>query len=129
MQNVLDFLYTNRDQAVEQLQELLRIPSVSADSAFLPHMTAAAEFVHNALIEAGLDAEIIPTDGHAIVYGEWTKAEGAPTALIYGHYDVQPPDPLDLWVSPPFEPTEVMPCMMNCWIWAFWSFWPPPCPA
>ena len=104
VQDVLDFLNDNRDQAVEQLKELLRIPSVSADSAFLPHMQAAAEFVHNALADAGLDAEIVPTDGHSIVYAEWTKAEGAPTALIYGHYDVQPPDPLDLWTTPAFEP-------------------------
>ena len=104
MQDVLDFLNANRDQAVEQLKELLRIPSVSADSTFLPHMQAAAEFVHSALAEAGLDAEIVPTDGHSIVYAEWTKAEGAPTALIYGHYDVQPPDPLDLWTTPAFEP-------------------------
>ncbi|MFP6763083.1 MAG: dipeptidase [Planctomycetaceae bacterium] len=104
MQDVIDLLNSSREQAVEQLKELLRIPSISADSAFLPHMTAAAEFVHNALSQAGLESEIIPTAGHAIVYGEWTGCPGAPTVLVYGHYDVQPPDPLDLWVTPAFEP-------------------------
>lgn len=104
MQDVIDHLHQQRDSAVAELQELLRIPSVSADSAFLPHMTAAAEFILNRLISAGLTAEIIPTAGHPIVYGEWTQAPEAPTVLIYGHYDVQPPDPVDKWTTPPFEP-------------------------
>lgn len=104
MQDVTDFLNSNRDAAIAELQDLLRIPSVSADSAFKEHMSAAAEFVCNKLSTAGLSAEIVPTDGHPIVYGEWTQAEGAPTVLIYGHYDVQPPDPVDKWTTPPFEP-------------------------
>ncbi|MBI1310045.1 dipeptidase [bacterium] len=104
MQNVTDFLNANRDAAVAELQELLRIPSVSADSAFKPHMAAAAEFIVNRLTSAGLTAEIVPTAGHPIVYGEWTQAAGAPTVLIYGHYDVQPPDPIEKWTTPPFEP-------------------------
>ena len=104
MQDVIDLLNSNREAAVEQLKALLRIPSISADSAFLPHMAEAAEFVHSALSEAGLQAELIPTAGHAIVYGEWTGRPDAPTVLVYGHYDVQPPDPLDLWVTPAFEP-------------------------
>ena len=104
MQDVTDFLNSNRDAAVAELQELLRIPSVSADSAFKPHMAAAAEFVVNKLTSAGLSAEIVPTAGHPIVYGEWTQAEGAPTVLVYGHYDVQPPDPVGKWTTPPFEP-------------------------
>lgn len=104
MQDVTDFLNSNRDAAVAELQELLRIPSVSADSAFKEHMAAAAEFVVNKLTSAGLSAEIVPTDGHPIVYGEWTQAEGAPTVLVYGHYDVQPPDPVEKWTTPPFEP-------------------------
>ncbi len=104
MQDVTDFLNSNRDAAVAELQELLRIPSVSADSAFKPHMAAAAEFVVNKLTSSGLSAEIVPTAGHPIVYGEWTQAEGAPTVLVYGHYDVQPPDPVEKWTTPPFEP-------------------------
>jgi len=104
MQDVTDFLNSNRDAAVAELQELLRIPSVSADSAFKPHMAAAAEFVVNKLTSAGLSAEIVPTAGHPIVYGEWTQAAGAPTVLVYGHYDVQPPDPVEKWTTPPFDP-------------------------
>jgi acetylornithine deacetylase/succinyl-diaminopimelate desuccinylase-like protein len=104
MQDVTEFLNANRDAAVTELQELLRIPSVSADSAFKPHMAAAAEFVVNKLTSSGLSAEIVPTAGHPIVYGEWTQAEGAPTVLVYGHYDVQPPDPVEKWTTPPFDP-------------------------
>jgi acetylornithine deacetylase/succinyl-diaminopimelate desuccinylase-like protein len=104
MQDVINYLKSHQDEAVEQLKELLSIASVSADSAFQPEMAKAAEFVRATLAEAGLDAEIVPTAGFPIVYGEWTKAEGAPTVLIYGHYDVQPPDPIDLWTTPPFEP-------------------------
>ncbi|MFO1094466.1 MAG: M20/M25/M40 family metallo-hydrolase [Planctomycetaceae bacterium] len=65
----------------------------------------AAEFVRAQCEQAGLSASIVPTAGHPIVHAEWTKAKGAPTVLVYGHYDVQPPDPLDQWVTPPFEPT------------------------
>ena len=104
MQDVISHLDRNRDAALDQLTELLRIPTVSADSAFAEDMLAGAAFVHKALDEAGLTVETIATPGHPIVYAEWTKAEGAPTALIYGHYDVQPPDPLDLWTTPAFEP-------------------------
>lgn len=104
MQEVISHLEQNQDAALEQLKELLRIPTVSADSAFAQHMRAGADFVHNALVEAGLSVETIETPGHPIIYAEWTKAEDAPTALIYGHYDVQPADPLNLWTTPPFEP-------------------------
>lgn len=104
MQDVINYLTEHQDEAVEQLKQLLRIASVSADSAFEPEMAKAAEFVHATLASAGLDAEIIPTPGFPIVYGEWLQAPDAPTVLIYGHYDVQPPDPVDLWTTPPFEP-------------------------
>jgi acetylornithine deacetylase/succinyl-diaminopimelate desuccinylase-like protein len=104
MHDVISFLEQNQDAALEQLKELLRIPTVSADSAFADDMRAGARFVHNALVEAGLTVETIETPGHPIIYAEWTKAEGAPTALIYGHYDVQPADPLNLWKTPAFEP-------------------------
>jgi len=104
MQDVIDHLEQNQEAALEQLKELLRIPTVSADSAFAEDMRKGAAFVHNALQEAGLSVKTIETPGHPIIYAEWLKAEGAPTVLIYGHYDVQPPDPLDLWTTPAFEP-------------------------
>lgn len=104
MQDVISHLKQNEDAALEQLKELLRIPTVSADSAFAEHMREGARFVHDALVDAGLDVETIETAGHPVIYAEWTQAEGAPTALVYGHYDVQPADPLDLWTTPPFEP-------------------------
>ncbi|MGH7129070.1 MAG: M20/M25/M40 family metallo-hydrolase, partial [Planctomycetaceae bacterium] len=91
-------------EAVAELLEFLRIPSVSGDSQFRGDVRRAAEFVHAQLSEAGLRAEIVETAGHPIVYGEWLGAEGGPTALVYGHYDVQPPDPLDEWTTPAFQP-------------------------
>lgn len=85
--------------------DLLRIPSVSADPAHKADVQKAAEFVADSLAKAGADTvEVVATDGHPIVYGEKIVNPDAPTILIYGHYDVQPPDPLDLWESGPFEP-------------------------
>ena len=89
-----------------ELFEFLRIPSVSARSEHKDDCQKAAQFVATALTNIGCTTEIIPTPGHPIVLGEWRKAgPNAPTLLIYGHYDVQPAEPLDLWTSPPFEPT------------------------
>lgn len=105
MQDVEAFLEQNSDRFVQELADYLKIPSVSADSQFLPHMTAAAEFTRDKLVDAGLDTKIIETDGHPIVYGERIESADLPTALVYGHYDVQPPDPLDQWETPAFEPT------------------------
>lgn len=106
MQSVLDHLYANREQAVEQLKALLRIPTVSADSRFKDDVRRGAEFVRDALAGAGLKTELCPTPGNPIVYAEWLQAgAAAPTVLIYGHYDVQPPDPLEKWTTPAFEPT------------------------
>lgn len=102
---VADYLKSNQDRFLEELQALLRIPSVSADPAFQPAMQQAAAFVHQQFASMGMTSEIVPTAGHPIVYAEWLKKPGAPTVLVYGHYDVQPPDPLDLWTTPPFEPT------------------------
>ncbi|MEX0718675.1 MAG: dipeptidase [Planctomycetaceae bacterium] len=99
------YLADHGDRFVAELQDFLRIPSVSADPAYADGMRRGAEFIRDRLAHAGLDAEIIPTAGHPIVYGSWTRAEGAPTVLVYGHYDVQPADPLDLWETPPFEPS------------------------
>lgn len=104
MEDVLKFLADHRDDAIEQLFQFLRIPSVSADSRHKPDMQKCAEFVRSSMTDAGLQAEIIETKGHPIVYGERIQDSLLPTVLIYGHYDVQPPDPLDLWTSPPFEP-------------------------
>ncbi|MDZ4689116.1 MAG: dipeptidase [Planctomycetaceae bacterium] len=102
---VADYLQQNRDRFLDELKALLRIPSVSADPAYQPAMQQAAEFVRDQFQQMGLKTEIVPTAGHPIVYAEWLGKPGAPTVLVYGHYDVQPPDPLDLWTTPPFEPT------------------------
>lgn len=104
MQSVTQFLQAHQAEALETLKALLRIPSVSAITAHKPDVRRAAEFVREQLASAGLTTELVETAGHPIVYAEWLKAGDAPTVLIYGHYDVQPPDPLDKWVTPPFEP-------------------------
>lgn len=104
MDAVLQALNATRQESLDQLFEFLRIPSVSADAAFRSDMQRCAAFVLDAMTAAGLTAEIVETKGHPIVYGERIEDASLPTVLIYGHYDVQPPDPLDLWTSPPFEP-------------------------
>ena len=104
MDIVLQHLNNQRQTALDELFEFLRIPSVSADSAFQPDMQRCANFVLKSMNAAGLTAEIIPTKGHPIVYGERIEDASLPTVLVYGHYDVQPPDPLELWTTPPFEP-------------------------
>ncbi|HUG91327.1 MAG TPA: dipeptidase [Planctomycetaceae bacterium] len=104
MDAVERYLADNAGRFVEELKELLRIPSISADSAYRARMHEAAGWVRDKLAAAGLDSEVIPTEKHPLVFGEWSGAAGAPTVLVYGHYDVQPPDPLEEWVTPPFEP-------------------------
>src|SRR5262245_51606405 len=99
------YLDTNNRRIHEELFELLRIPSVSARSEHAGDVRRAAEWIRNALARIGLDASVNPTGGHPVVLGEWRKAPGAPTILVYGHYDVQPAEPLELWESAPFEPT------------------------
>src|SRR5882762_6917432 len=95
----------NKDRFLSELLELLRIPSVSARSEHKEDMKKCAEAVRQALLDAGVDkAEIYPTDGHPVVYGEKITDPAKPTVLVYGHYDVQPPDPLELWNSGPFDP-------------------------
>jgi acetylornithine deacetylase/succinyl-diaminopimelate desuccinylase-like protein len=90
---------------LEQLKDFLRIPSISTDPAHEGDVRRAAEFVAALLRDAGLDSvELVEGEGHPLVYGEWLGARGKPTLLMYGHYDVQPPEPLEEWVSPPFEP-------------------------
>ncbi|MBN3581521.1 dipeptidase [Algoriphagus aestuarii] len=103
--SVTNFIQNNKDRFLNELLDLLRIPSVSADPKFKNDVFAAAEYVKESLIKAGADtAEICPTKGYPIVYGEKIIDPNAPTVLVYGHYDVQPADPYELWDSPPFEP-------------------------
>ena len=100
------YLVANQSRACDELYDLLRIPSVSARSEHNADTARAAEWVADSMRKIGIKATIHPTKGHPIVVGEWRNAApGAPTILIYGHYDVQPAEPLDLWDSPPFEPT------------------------
>src|SRR5512132_3220813 len=103
----LDNFFALNDKRIhDELFELLRIPSVSARSECAPDVEGAAAFMKKSLDDIGVPAEIFPTAGHPIVLGEWRKAPaGAKTILVYGHYDVQPAEPLELWDSPPFEPT------------------------
>lgn len=99
------YLEENKERFLGELLDLLRIPSVSADSKFKNDMLRAAEFVRQSIEDAGADwVKIFDTPGHPIVYGEKIVNPAAPTVLIYGHYDVQPADPYELWDSPPFEP-------------------------
>jgi len=95
----------NRHRCQSDLFDLLRIASVSADSAYKNEVHRAAAWVRDALAHLDFDTELVETAGHPLVYAQSPRVEGAPTALVYGHYDVQPPDPLDQWISPPFEPT------------------------
>jgi acetylornithine deacetylase/succinyl-diaminopimelate desuccinylase-like protein len=96
----------HKDRLLEELKSLLRIPSVSTLPEHVPDVQRAADFVAASLVAAGLEnVEIIETARHPLVYADWTHAPGKPTVLCYGHYDVQPPDPLEEWISPPFEPT------------------------
>ena len=99
------FLSDNDGRIMQELFDFLRIPSVSARSEHNSDTKRAAEWVKTSLDKIGVPAKIYPTAGHPVVVGEWRNAPGAPTVLIYGHYDVQPAEPLDLWTSPAFEPT------------------------
>jgi len=96
---------SEKEQYLNELIEFLKIPSISADSAYAEQVNQAAQWVADALEKAGAEKiEIVPTQGYPIVYGEKMIDPKLPTVLVYGHYDVQPPDPLDLWDSPAFEP-------------------------
>ncbi|HEV2687727.1 MAG TPA: dipeptidase [Bryobacteraceae bacterium] len=99
------FVDENRPRLLEELKDFLRIPSISTLPEHKPDITRAAQFVADRLKQAGIEnIEIISTAGNPLVYGDWLHAPGKPTVLCYGHYDVQPPDPLELWHNPPFEP-------------------------
>lgn len=114
MEQVIKYINSNYDSYVEELKEFLRIPSISTLPENKGDMQKAAKFVASKLKDAGMKKiEIFQTKGHPIVYGEWLGAPGKPTVLIYGHYDVQPADPVELWHSDPFEPV-----IKNGKIWA-----------
>ena len=107
MSDVLNFVDANLARFRAEMYDFLRIPSVSAKSEHDGDTRRAAEWLADRLKDAGLEPSIHETPGHPVVLGEWRGAGAdAPTVLIYGHYDVQPPEPLDEWISPPFEPTE-----------------------
>jgi len=103
--DVLSWVDENRDRFLEELRDYLRIPSISTDPAYAEEVDRCSRFLTEKMGAAGLTAERIETDGHPLVYAEWGDAKGKPTVLFYGHYDVQPPDPVEEWSSPPFEPT------------------------
>jgi acetylornithine deacetylase/succinyl-diaminopimelate desuccinylase-like protein len=101
----MNYYEQHHDTYLEGLKSFLRIPSISTLSEHKPDIQRAAEFVRDELQRAGLDeAQLIEGQGNPLVYAEWLKAPGKPTLLLYGHYDVQPPDPLEEWKTPPFEP-------------------------
>ena len=105
MSDIKNYIENNKDRFINELVDLLKIPSVSADSAFTQDVLNTADAVKNSLEKAGCDkVEICETPGYPIVYGEKIIDTNLPTVLVYGHYDVQPADPIELWTSPPFEP-------------------------
>ncbi len=106
MERILKFLQSNHDRYLSELNEFLRIPSISTNKENRDDVQRCARWVADHLNSVGMqDVEIFPTPGHPIVYGEWVGAREAPTVLFYGHYDVQPVDPIELWTTPPFEPS------------------------
>ncbi len=106
MNDVVDFINVNRDRYVEELKQYLAIPSISALPQHAADVVRAAQWTADAIGNAGLqNVRLIETPGNPVVYGDWLNAPGKPTILFYGHYDVQPVDPLDLWTTPPFEAT------------------------
>jgi len=114
MDNIKQYVQENKERFINELIELLKIPSVSADSAYAHDVLATADAVKESLKNAGCQhVEICETEGYPIVFGKHIIDENLPTVLVYGHYDVQPPDPIELWTSPPFEPvikaTEIHP--------------------
>ena len=105
MKNTQAYIKEHKDRFLEELLELLRIPSVSADPKFKDSVAQTAKLVAQHLRKAGVPkVEVCKTEGHPIVYGEYIQDPKLPTVLVYGHYDVQPPDPMELWDTPPFEP-------------------------
>ena len=107
MKQVLNYLSQNKQRQMDELKELLSIQSISAQTEHNKDIRYAAEWLRNHLESIGMEnAQVMETAGHPVVYADWLNTKDKPTILIYGHYDVQAPDPLDEWESPPFEPTE-----------------------
>ncbi|HMM11714.1 MAG TPA: dipeptidase [Bacteroidales bacterium] len=105
MDKIKPYIEANKDRFLEELFGLIRIPSISSQSSNKPDMLRAAEYWRDSLLKAGADkAEVMPSEGNPVVYGEKIIDPALPTVLVYGHYDVMPVDPLELWKSPPFEP-------------------------
>ncbi len=105
MENLKSYIEENKDRFLEELFGLIRIPSISSISDHKDDMLKAAEYWKKTILAAGADkAEIMPTKGNPVVYGEKIIDPSLPTVLVYAHYDVMPVDPIDLWDSPPFEP-------------------------
>src|ERR671923_161493 len=105
--SAISYARENQQRFLSELKDLLRIPSISTLPEHKSDVQRAAEFIASELRRVGMDnVEIIPTSGHPLVYADWLHAPGKPTVLCYAHYDVQPPDPLNEWTTPPFEPTE-----------------------
>ena len=106
MSDPIEFVRGHLGRFRSEVYDLLRIPSVSTDRDHVSDVRAAAEWLSSHMSSIGLESEIVETPRHPIVLGEWRGAPEAPTVLVYGHYDVQPPDPVEEWTSPPFEPSE-----------------------
>ncbi len=106
-QDVLGRIDREQESYLEELKQYLRIPSISTDPEYREEVLRCAGYVVERMKDAGLEARQIENGGYPLVYGEWTGAPGKPTILFYGHYDVQPADPLELWDNPPFEPTVI----------------------
>ena len=105
--SAVDFARNNQQRFLNELKDLLRIPSVSTLEEHKPDIQKAADYVASNLRSIGMEnVEIIPTKGHPLIYADWLHAAGKPTVLCYAHYDVRPAEPLDEWLTPPFEPTE-----------------------
>ncbi|MDL1891880.1 M20 family dipeptidase, partial [Sphingobacteriales bacterium CHB3] len=106
MEQVLTYLDQNKERYLAELKELLAIPSVSTNPDNKGDVQRCAGWIADHMTNIGLqNVKVMPTPGHPVVYGDWLNAPGKPTVLLYGHYDVQPPEPLELWTSPPFEAT------------------------
>ena len=105
MENLKSYIEENKQRFLDELFDLIRIPSISSESEHKDDMLKAAEYWKQTILKAGADkADVMPTEGNPVVYGEKIIDPSAPTVLVYGHYDVMPVDPIDLWDSPPFEP-------------------------
>src|SRR5437867_2001442 len=105
MDQLQTYVAENRDRWLSELCDFLKIPSISTLPDYTAEVRRGAEYLRDALKRLGVDrVDIISTAGHPLVYAEKMSAPGKPTVLFYGHYDVQPPDPLNEWITPPFEP-------------------------